>query len=158
MPSLNCTLNNCTTLHYAVHHSAFRYSHTDTVNTRNINHIPIGYQPYTHYIASSVPPCVTLLATSGLLLKLSRVGPGQFLDGRPDAARSSGLKKISQCPRAVIGDTALCRVPSFGWDVKRVARLSEVIKDPMALIVRVGVLTPVSLLNSQSGPQTITVT
>ena len=26
--------------------------------------------------------------TAGLLLKLSRVGPGQFLDGRPDAAGS----------------------------------------------------------------------
>ena len=55
-------------------------------------------------------------------------------------------------------DTALCRVPSFGWDVKWVSWLSEVIKDPMALIVRVGVLTPVSWLNSQSDPQTITVT
>ena len=50
---------------------------------------------------------------AGLLLKLSRVGPGQFLDGRPDAAGSgvegactlsSGLKKYP---------TALCRVPSF---------------------------------------------
>ena len=74
----------------------------------------------------------TLHTTAGLLLKLSRVGPGQSLDGRPDAAGSgvggpvggtlsSGLKIISQCPRAVIGDTALCRVPSFGWDVKRVS-------------------------------------
>ena len=38
--------------------------------------------------------------TAGLLLKLSRVGPGQFLDGRPDAGGpvggtlSSGLKNI----------------------------------------------------------------
>ncbi|CDQ82847.1 unnamed protein product, partial [Oncorhynchus mykiss] len=96
----------------------------------------------------------TLHTTAGLLLKLSIVGPGQSLDGRPDAAGSgvggpvggtlsSGLK-ISQCPRAVIGDTALCRVSSFGWDVKRVSCLSEVIKDPVALIVRVGVLTPPS--------------
>ena len=112
----------------------------------------------------------SLHPTAGLLLKLlHRVGPGQSLDGRPDAAGSgvggpvggtlsSGLKKMSQCPRAVIGDTALCRVLSFGFDVKRVSCLSEVIKDPMALIVRVGVLTPVSWLNSQSGPQTITVT
>ena len=63
----------------------------------------------------------TLHTTAGLLLKLSRVGPGQSLDGRPDAAGSdvggpvggtlsSDLKKISQCLRAVIGDTALCRV------------------------------------------------
>ena len=46
----------------------------------------------------------TLHITAGLLLKLSRVGLGQFLDGRPDAAGSgvgwpvggtlsSGLKK-----------------------------------------------------------------
>jgi hypothetical protein len=52
-------------------------------------------------------------------------GAGQSLDGSPDAAgsavggpvggtRSSGLKTISQCPRAVIGD--MCRVPAFGWD------------------------------------------
>ena len=69
--------------------------------------------------------------TAGLLLKLSRVGTGQFMDGRPDAAGSgvggpvggtlsSDLKK-SQCPRAVIGDTAMCRVQSFGWDVKQVS-------------------------------------
>ena len=30
----------------------------------------------------------TLHTTAGLLLKLSRVGSGQFLDGRPDAAGS----------------------------------------------------------------------
>ena len=47
----------------------------------------------------------TLHTTTGLLLKLSRVGPGQSLDGRPDAAGSgvggpvggtlsSGLKNI----------------------------------------------------------------
>jgi hypothetical protein len=35
---------------------------------------------------------------------------------------------------------------------------SVVAKDSMALIVRVGVLTPVSWLNSQSGLHTITVT
>ena len=74
----------------------------------------------------------TLHTTAGLLLKLSRVGPGQSLDGRPDAAGSgvggpvggtlsSGLKKISQCPREAIGDIALSRVLSFGWDVKRVS-------------------------------------
>ena len=33
----------------------------------------------------------TLHTTAGLLLKLSRVGPGQFLDGRPDAAAGSGV-------------------------------------------------------------------
>ena len=64
----------------------------------------------------------TLHITAGLLLKLSRVGPGQSLDERPDAAGSgvegpvggtlsSGLK-ISQCP---------CRMLSFGRDVKRVS-------------------------------------
>ena len=47
--------------------------------------------------------------TAGLLLKLSRVGPGQFLDGRPDAVGigvggpvggtlSSGLKKYPNSP------------------------------------------------------------
>ena len=75
----------------------------------------------------------TLHPTAGLPLKLSRFGPGQFgpgqsLDGRPDAARSgvggpvggtlsSGLK-TTQWPRAVIGDSDLCRVLSFRWDVK----------------------------------------
>jgi hypothetical protein len=39
-----------------------------------------------------------------------------------------------------------------------VQTLSEVIKDPMALVVRVGVLTLVSWQNSQSGHQTIMVT
>ena len=102
----------------------------------------------------------TLHTTAGLLLTLSRVGPGQFLVGRPDAAGSgvggpvggtlsSGLKKkISQRPRAA---PALCRVPFFGWDVKRVSWLSEVIKDPMALIVRVGVSTPVSWPSNHHG-------
>ena len=70
--------------------------------------------------------------TAGLLLKLSRVGPGLFLDGRPDAAGSgvggpvagslfSGLNCFSQCLRAVIVDIALCRVLFFGWDVKPVS-------------------------------------
>ena len=31
------------------------------------------------------------------------------------------FKKISQFPRAVIGDTALCRVLSFRWDIKQVS-------------------------------------
>ena len=72
----------------------------------------------------------TLHPTAGLPLKLSRVGPGQSLDERPDDAGSSvggpvrgtfsfGLfKKKSQCPRAVIGDIALCRVQTLGWDIK----------------------------------------
>ena len=41
-----------------------------------------------HRLASSIPPCIPLR----LLLKLSRVGPGQFLDGRPDAA-GSGVRE-----------------------------------------------------------------
>jgi hypothetical protein len=51
----------------------------------------------------------TLHTTAVLLLKLSRVGPGQVLDGRPDAAGSgvggpvggtlsSGLKKYPNAP------------------------------------------------------------
>ena len=49
----------------------------------------------------------TLQTTADLLLKLSSVGPGQFLDGRPDAAGSggavggtlsSGLKKYPNAP------------------------------------------------------------
>ena len=51
----------------------------------------------------------TLHTTVGLLLKLSRVGPGQFLDGRPDATGSgvggpvggtlsSGLKTYPNAP------------------------------------------------------------
>jgi hypothetical protein len=66
--------------------------------------------------------------TAGLLLKLSSVGPGQFLDGRPDSAGSgvggpvggtlfSGLKKYIPMPQ----DAALCRVLSFGWDIKWVS-------------------------------------
>ena len=54
---------------------------------------------------------------------------GQSLDGRPDTSGSgvvgpvggtlsSGLKKY---PNAVIGDIALCRVLSFGWDIQRVS-------------------------------------
>ena len=100
---------------------------------------------------------------------LSRVGHGQSLAGRPDAAGggvgrpvggtlSSGLKKYPNAP-----GQWLRTLPCVG------CRLSdgmlngcpdslEVIKDPMALIVRVGVLTLVSWLNSQSGSQTITVT
>jgi hypothetical protein len=31
------------------------------------------------------------------------------------------LKNISQCPRAVIGDIALCRVLSLGLDAKQVS-------------------------------------
>jgi hypothetical protein len=100
-------------------------------------------------------PCIPLLAC--------RVGPVQSLDGRPYAAGVVGpvrgtflwSKKTSQCPRAVIGDIALCTVPSFWWDVKRVFWPSVVTKDPIALIVRVGVLTPVSWLNSQAGPHTV---
>ena len=53
----------------------------------------------------SIQQHTTLHPTAGLLLKLSRVGPGQSLDGRPDAAGSgvggpvggtlsSGLKNI----------------------------------------------------------------
>ena len=61
--------------------------------------------------------------TAGLLLKLSKVGPGQFLDGRPDSAGSgvggpvggtlsSGQKNIIPMPQGSDWDTALCRVPS----------------------------------------------
>ena len=71
------------------------------------------------------------------------------LGGPVGGTLSSGLKKYPN---------ALCRVLSIGWDVKRVSRLSEVIKDPMALIVIVWVLTPVAWLKSQSGPRTIAVT
>jgi hypothetical protein len=39
--------------------------------------------------------------------------------------------------------------------VSLIWQLSVVTKDSMALIVRVGVLTPVSWLNSQSGPHII---
>ena len=44
----------------------------------------------------------------------------------------------------------LCRVLSFRLDIKWFPD-SVVTKDPMALIVRVRVLTPVSWLNSKSG-------
>ena len=47
----------------------------------------------------------TLHTTAGLLLKLSRVGPGESLDGRPDGVGgpvggtlSSGLKKYPNAP------------------------------------------------------------
>ena len=60
-------------------------------------------------------------ATAGLPLKLSRVGPGRSLDGRPGAGGSgvggpvggtlpSGLRR---CSRAVIGDIVL-------WDLSDV--------------------------------------
>jgi hypothetical protein len=75
----------------------------------------------------------TLHPTAGLPLKLSSVGPGQFLGGRPDAAESgvggpgecifsSSLKKqYPNAPGPVIGDIDLFRVPSFGWDIKWVS-------------------------------------
>ena len=47
---------------------------------------------------------------------------------------------------------------SFGWDVKRCPDSLCSLKYPMALIIRVGVLTLVCWLNSQSGPHTIMVT
>jgi hypothetical protein len=112
-----------------------------------------------------VQQLTTLHPTAGWLLKLSRVSSGQSLGGRPDATGSdvggpvggtlsSHQQKIyniiSQFPGDVIGDITLCRVLSFRWDVKRVSCISVVIKDPMALIVRVGVLTLVSWLNSLS--------
>jgi hypothetical protein len=71
-----------------------------------------------------------LHTTAGLFLKLSRVGPGQFLDGIPYAAGSgvvgpvggtlsSGLKTYPNSPGECLG--TLCRVLSFGWDVKWVS-------------------------------------
>jgi hypothetical protein len=83
-----------------------------------------------------VAQCLSCLYTAGLLLKLSRVDPGRSLDGRPDAA-GSGVGRPVGCipflwskiiniyPNAP-GDIALCRVPSFGWDFKRVSCLSVV--------------------------------
>ena len=61
-----------------------------------------------------------------LRLKLSSFGPSWSLDGRLDTAGSgvgrpvggtlsSGLKKISQCPREVIWDIALCSGTSTDW-------------------------------------------
>ena len=57
---------------------------------------------WTYYFSDAV-------INSYIILKLSRVGPGQFLDGRPDAAGSgvggpvggtlsSGLKKYPKAP------------------------------------------------------------
>ena len=65
--------------------------------------------------------CLTAAHTAGLPLMLSRVGLGWSQDERPDAAGcgfgglvggtlSSGLNKISQFPRAVIGDIALNKI------------------------------------------------
>ena len=70
--------------------------------------------PHTH--ASSIPPCITLLA--------SRVGPGQSQDGRPDAAGSgvggpvggtlsSGLKKYSQIPNLALKPSRSPNNPQF---------------------------------------------
>jgi hypothetical protein len=81
-------------------------------------------------VAISTCYYTTLHPTAGWLLKLSRVGPGRSLDGRPDVAGSGvgglaggtlspGLKKKIPMPQ----DTAVCRVQSFGWDVKRVSPL-----------------------------------
>ena len=57
----------------------------------------------------------TLHPSAGFTLKLSRVDPGRSMDGRPDAAGSCVAG-----PGNVIGNIALCRVLSFGWDVKQV--------------------------------------
>ena len=48
-------------------------------NMLSAPYMPAAYRP-------TCQQYTTLHTTSGLLLKLSRVGPGQFLDGRPDAA------------------------------------------------------------------------
>jgi hypothetical protein len=102
-------------------------------------------------MASSI---TTLHTTAGLLL--SRAGPGQFLDGRPDTAGSgvggpvggtlsSGLKKYPNTPGQWLG-TLPCVGCRLSNGMLNGCPDSEVIKDPMALIVRVGVLTPVSWL------------
>ena len=47
----------------------------------------------------------------------------------------------------MIGDIALCRAQCFKWDVKRVSWLYVITTDPMAVFVRVRVLTLVSWLD-----------
>ena len=87
---------------------------------------------------------------------------GWSLNGRP-AAAGSGVgvpaggtlpfwSKAIPMPPDSEGEIALCSVMSFRWDVKQVSRLSEVIKNDMALIVRVDVLNTVSWLNSKPDP------
>ena len=95
-----------------------------------------------HFFFTSIPiNCqqhITLHTTAGLLLQLSRVGPGQSLDGRPDAAGSgvggpvggtlsSGLKKdipMSQgsdwghCVGCCLSDGTLNECPDSLWSLK----------------------------------------
>jgi hypothetical protein len=106
-----------------------------------IRTLPAAYHPTSHYWHSSK-------AKQGWSLDGSPDATGSGVGGPVGGPLSSGLKKISQIPRAVIGDIALCRVLCFRSDVKQVSRLSVVTKDPMALIVRVGVLKLVSWLIS----------
>ena len=88
--------------------------------------------------------------TAGLPLKLSRVGPGWSMDGRPDVAGSgfgglvggtlsSSLKKTFQYPKPLI-DFPVC----FSNGTLNGCPDYVVTQDPMALIVTVGVLTQVS--------------
>jgi hypothetical protein len=100
--------------------------HCWTYNTKNTSKsapVDLICQQYT-----------TLHPTAGLLLKLSRVGPGQWLGTLPCVGCRLSNGTLNWCPD------------------------SEVIKDALALIVRVGMLTPFSRLNSQAVPHTITVT
>ncbi len=93
-------------------------------------------------------------------MKLSRVEPGQYLDGRPPDKTRLLLEELlvrptggcSPCslwvltPQYSDGDTTVKKAPSFGWDVKPRSWLSVVIKNPMALLVKSRGVTPVSWL------------
>ncbi len=78
-------------------------------------------------------------------LKLSRVGPGQYLDGRPPGKTGLLLEEVLVRPArgahpvvclgpnapVILTGTLYCKkAPSFGWDVKPRSWLSVVIKNP----------------------------
>ena len=82
-----------------------------------LDHLHLLYKSnvigHIHIFSRCFQQHTTLHTTAGVLLKLSRGGPGQFLDWRPDAAGGgvggpeggtllSGLKKDPNSP-AVIG-------------------------------------------------------
>ncbi len=97
----------------------------------------IVHMELTTYVGSHI----TLQPKTGCPLKLSRVEPGQYLDGRPPGktrllleevlVRPAGGAHPVVCvgPNAPEGDTILEKAPSFGWDVKPRSWLSVVIKN-----------------------------
>ncbi len=120
---------------------------------------------HTHTLSHSH---ITMQPKTSCPLKLSRVEPGQYLDGKPHGitrllleevlVRTAGGAQPVVCvgPNAPVTGTLYCQKGlSFGRAVKPRSWLSEVIKNPMALLVKSRGVTPVSWQNSLHWPLSI---